>query len=52
MYILDLETEKMLETRRDQYKTAALQAKHTGDINTAKSYVQIAKVNICRLICV
>ncbi|XP_063404571.1 coiled-coil and C2 domain-containing protein 1-like isoform X2 [Mytilus trossulus] len=39
----DLETEKMLETRRDQYKTAALQAKHTGDINTAKSYVQIAK---------
>lgn len=39
----DVETEKMLETRRDQYKTAALQAKHTGDIATAKSYVQIAK---------
>lgn len=39
----DQEKEKMLETRRDQYKAAALHAKHAGDINTAKSYVQIAK---------
>jgi hypothetical protein len=34
----------MLEARRNQYKAAALNAKHAGDINTAKRYVQIAKV--------
>ena len=39
----DEETEKMLEARRNQYKAAALNAKHAGDINTAKRYVQIAK---------
>lgn len=43
---IDTETEKLLETRRDQYKAAALQAKHSGDINTAKKYVQTSKVRI------
>jgi hypothetical protein len=40
----------MLEARRNQYKAAALNAKHAGDINTAKRYVQnccLKCPNIC-----
>ncbi|XP_061182028.1 coiled-coil and C2 domain-containing protein 1-like [Saccostrea echinata] len=37
------ETHKMLVTRRDQYKQAALKAKHAGDITTATKHVKVAK---------
>ena len=32
--------------RRDQYKQAALKAKHAGDMPTATHNVKVAKVNI------
>ncbi|XP_048761328.1 coiled-coil and C2 domain-containing protein 1-like isoform X2 [Ostrea edulis] len=37
------ETYRFLVTRRDQYKQAALKAKHTGDITTATQHVKVAK---------
>lgn len=42
----DKETYRMLAARRDQYKHAALKAKHTGDITTATQHVKVAKVTI------
>lgn len=33
-----------LTERRDQYKKAALTAKHSGDMATARNYVKISKV--------
>lgn len=39
----DKETYRMLAARRDQYKHAALKAKHTGDITTATQHVKVAK---------
>ncbi|XP_052060431.1 uncharacterized protein LOC127700803 isoform X2 [Mytilus californianus] len=40
----EIETEQMIETKRDQYKTTTLQPKQSGDINTAISNVQTAKI--------
>ena len=42
----DQETRKMLMLRRDQYKQAALKAKHAGDMPTATHNVKVAKVNL------
>ncbi|XP_078317784.1 coiled-coil and C2 domain-containing protein 1-like isoform X2 [Crassostrea virginica] len=39
----DQETRKMLMLRRDQYKQAALKAKHAGDMPTATHNVKVAK---------
>lgn len=35
----------MLVERRDQYKKAALEAKHSGDMATARNFVKISKVS-------
>ncbi|XP_050400468.1 coiled-coil and C2 domain-containing protein 1-like isoform X2 [Patella vulgata] len=40
---IDKQTHRMLTSRRDQYKQAALQAKHNNDIKTASQYVRISK---------
>ncbi|ESO95891.1 hypothetical protein LOTGIDRAFT_175058 [Lottia gigantea] len=40
---IDKETHRMLASRRDQYKQAALKSKHSNDIATATKYVKIAK---------
>lgn len=37
--------QQMCMERRNQYKKAALEAKHAGDISTAAKYVKISKVN-------
>ncbi|XP_071149571.1 coiled-coil and C2 domain-containing protein 1B-like [Mytilus edulis] len=39
----EIETEQMIETKRDQYKTTALKPKQSADTHTAKKSVQIAK---------
>ncbi|KAK3090097.1 hypothetical protein FSP39_009170 [Pinctada imbricata] len=39
----DDDTKKLLHTRRDQYKKAALDAKHAGDMANAKKYAGVAK---------
>ena len=44
MTISDQETHQLLTTRRDQYKTSALQAKHGGDDITARKFIKISKV--------
>ncbi len=40
----DSEQYRLLAGRRDQYKTAALQAKQRGDSQTAIKYIKTAKV--------
>ena len=37
---------RMLVERRDQYKKAALAAKHSGDMATARNFVKISKVSV------
>lgn len=37
--------QQMCVDRRNQYKKAALAAKHSGDMTTAAKYVKISKVN-------
>jgi hypothetical protein len=39
----------MLVDRRDQYKKAALAAKHSGDMTTARNFVKISKVRLLYL---
>ena len=41
---IDGETRKMLITRRDQYRHAAVEAKKNNDMKTATKYVKISKV--------
>lgn len=40
----DNKTHEVLESRRDQYRHAALAAKKAGDLVTATKYVKTAKV--------
>lgn len=42
----DQKTHDLLNTRRNQYKTAAVQAKHSGDESSARKYYKTAKVSI------